>query len=94
MRRFRGWSDEEWESGVERLRSRGILDGASDLTEQGQALRATIEETTDELAGDVWESMDAGERENLFGPLRRLAMLLEAPDGISYPNPIGLERPA
>ncbi len=94
MRRFRGWSDEEWESGVERLRSRGILDGQSELTDQGRALRATIEQTTDQLAGDVWESMDAAEREDLFGSLRRLAMLLEAPDGISYPNPIGLERPA
>ena len=94
MRSFRGWSDEDWDAGVARLRDRGVLDAAGELTDQGQALRAAVEETTDELAGDVWEHMDAGERERLFASLRRLAVLLEAPGGISYPNPIGLERPA
>jgi hypothetical protein len=37
--------------------------------------------------------MDSGAREQLFTDMRRLARLLEHPDGIRYPNPIGVPRP-
>ena len=93
IRRFRGWTEEEWDGGVERLRDRGILDAAGDLTAQGRALRMDVEEMTDRLAAGVWESMDASQREHLFTLLRELAVRLEAPDGIRYPNPIGVTRP-
>ena len=94
MRRFRGWTEEEWDQGVERLRSRGILDASGALTHEGSALRTGVEEMTDRLAGDVWAAMDEPSREHLFDALRRLATLLESPDGIRYPNPIGVSRPA
>lgn len=93
MRRFRGWTEEEWDAGVERLRNRGILDAAGELTAQGRALQTDVEEVTDRLAAPVWESIDASQREHLFEGLRTLATLLEAPDGIHYPNPIGVSRP-
>jgi len=91
--RFRGWTEEEWDQGVERLRHRGILDAAGGLTDQGRALRSAVEEMTDRLAGDVWEAMDETAREPLFASLRQLSTLLEGPDGIRYPNPIGVSRP-
>jgi len=94
MRRFRGWTEEEWDQGVERLRSRGILDAAGALTDEGRALRSAAEDMTDRLAADVWAAMGEGSRERLFDSLRRLATLLEDPDGIRYPNPIGVSRPA
>lgn len=50
----RGWSDEEWDAAVERLRERGILDAAGDLTAAGQQLRADMEAATDELAAAPW----------------------------------------
>ncbi len=93
IRRFRGWTEEEWDGGIERLRDRGILDAAGTLTAQGWALRTDVEEMTDRLAAGVWESMDASQRERLFGLLRELAGRLEAADGIRYPNPIGVTRP-
>jgi hypothetical protein len=93
MRRFRGWTEEEWDEGVGRLRDRGIVDAAGALTAQGRALHTDVEEMTDRLAAGIWESIDASQREHLFGLLRTLAMLLEAPDGIHYPNPIGVSRP-
>lgn len=93
IRRFRGWSEEEWDAGVERLKDRGILDAAGALTEGGRALRAEVEATTDRLASDVWDTMTQPLREQLFGRLRRLATRLESPDGIFYPNPIGVTRP-
>jgi hypothetical protein len=93
IRRFRGWTEEEWDEGVGRLRDRGIVDAAGALTAQGRALHTDVEEMTDRLAAGIWESIDASQREHLFGLLRTLAMLLEAPDGIHYPNPIGVSRP-
>lgn len=93
IRRFRGWSEEEWDAGVGRLKDRGILDAAGALTEGGRALRIDVEATTDRLASDVWDTMDEPSREQLFSRLRRLATLLESPDGIFYPNPIGVTRP-
>jgi hypothetical protein len=93
-RSFRGWTEEEWDQGVERLRLRGILDAAGALTAEGRALRTGVEVMTDRLAGDVWAAMDERSRDRLFEILRRLATLLEHPDGIRYPNPIGVSRPA
>jgi len=66
---------------------------AGAFTEKGRALRTGAEEMTDRLASDVWEAMDEPSREHLFDTLRRLATLLESPDGILYPNPIGVSRP-
>jgi hypothetical protein len=93
MRRFRGWTEEEWAQGVERLRDRGVIDAAGGLTAAGRELRGAVEEMTDRLAAHVWEAMDSGAREQLFTDMRRLARLLEHPDGIRYPNPIGVPRP-
>jgi hypothetical protein len=94
IRRFRGWTEEEWDEGVERLRDRGILDAAGALTAPGRSLRAAVEEMTDTLAAGVWESMEVPKREHLFEQLHGLATLLEHPEGIRYPNPIGVSRPA
>ncbi len=93
MRRFRGWTEAEWDEGVARLRDRGILDAAGDLTAQGRALRTDVEELTDRLAAAIWELIDAPKREHLFGLLRELAVRLEGAGGIFYPNPIGVSRP-
>jgi hypothetical protein len=46
------------------------------------------------MAAEVWDAFDGQRRARLFSLLRRLATLLERPDGISYPNPIGVGRPA
>jgi hypothetical protein len=94
IRRFRGWTEEEWDEGVERLRDRGILDAAGAVTAPGRSLRTAVEEMTDTLAAGVWESLEAPKRERLFEQLHGLATLLEHPEGIRYPNPIGVSRPA
>lgn len=46
----RGWSDEQWSAGVERLREQGILDGEGELTADGVALRERVEAATDAAA--------------------------------------------
>jgi hypothetical protein len=94
MRRFRGWTEEEWSEGEGRLQARGLLDAAGALTEEGLELRNGVEAMTDRLAGDVWEALGESSRDWLFDKLRELAIVLESEDGIRYPNPIGLIRPA
>lgn len=49
VRRTRGWSQDDWDAAVGRLRGRGLLDDAGELTEAGTALRAGIEAETDRL---------------------------------------------
>ncbi|MGC9501651.1 SCO6745 family protein [Streptomyces sp. WG7] len=45
----RGWSREEWDGATDRLRDRGLIDDAGELTERGVALRDGIERETDRL---------------------------------------------
>lgn len=94
IQRMRGWTEEETGAAAERLRRRGILDRDNALTTEGRVLKGAIEDTTDNLASDVWEMLEVPERARLFKSLYRLSTLLEDPDGIRYPNPIGVSRPA
>ncbi|MEU8933602.1 hypothetical protein AB0D30_27425 [Streptomyces sp. NPDC048409] len=45
----RGWSREDWDAAVLRLRERGLLDEAGELTAAGTELRTEIEAETDRL---------------------------------------------
>ncbi|MFJ8281487.1 hypothetical protein ACIRA2_29890 [Streptomyces griseoviridis] len=47
--RTRGWSAVQWGAARDRLRERGLLDGAGDLTSAGTALRGETEALTDRL---------------------------------------------
>lgn len=44
---LRGWSDEDWAAGKARLRERGWLDDAGEVTEAGKAFRNELEDRTD-----------------------------------------------
>jgi hypothetical protein len=52
LRSSRGWSDDEWDAGVERLRQRGLLEAGSELglSPTGLELRQRVEDETDRLA--------------------------------------------
>ncbi|MEW1775209.1 hypothetical protein [Streptomyces sp. NPDC086777] len=55
----RGWSQDDWDAAVARLRDRGLLDAAGELTEAGVALRAEIETETDRLDRAPYEHLGA-----------------------------------
>ncbi|MFI1507791.1 hypothetical protein [Streptomyces sp. NPDC020597] len=55
----RGWSRDDWNAAVDRLRARGILDGSGELTERGVALREDIEQETDRLDRAPYEHLGA-----------------------------------
>ncbi|MFG2725764.1 hypothetical protein [Streptomyces canus] len=55
----RGWTQQEWDAAVERLRERGLLDADGELTERGGALREEIEAETDRLDRAPYEHLGA-----------------------------------
>jgi len=55
----RGWSREEWDAAVGRLRGRGLLDEDGELSERGLALREEIERETDRLDRAPYEHLGA-----------------------------------
>ncbi|WP_217552466.1 hypothetical protein [Streptomyces sp. GbtcB6] len=55
----RGWSQDDWDAAVARLRERGLLDAAGELTGAGVALRAEIETETDRLDRAPYEHLGA-----------------------------------
>ena len=53
----RGWTRQEWDAAVGRIRARGLLDADGELTEQGAALRDGIEAETDRLDRAPYEHL-------------------------------------
>ena len=76
LKATRGWTDEEWAAGEERLVGRGLVaDGA--LTEEGVAFRKGLERDTDRLALEGWAHLGLeGTRRvvELATPLRQRAL--------------------
>lgn len=68
LRRSRGWSEEEWAAGVDRLAGRGLVEadspevGGHRQTAEGAALSAHLEDLTDDASAAVWADVpDAGD---------------------------------
>lgn len=77
---LRGWSDDEWAAGKDRLRGRGWLDDAGELTDVGTAFRNELEERTDRacMAGMSADAVHAaaGVTEDLRAAARALRAAL------------------
>lgn len=57
LRKRRGWSAEQWDAACAGLRERGWLDDQERMTDEGAAVRARVEHTTDERALPPWERL-------------------------------------
>ena len=82
VRPFRGWTDEEWDAAVERLRRRGWT--AED--------RRAVEDHTDELATAPWRALDADAVDRLDALLQPLVARIVDGGGVLFPNAMGLTR--
>ncbi|MGN6300377.1 MAG: SCO6745 family protein [Angustibacter sp.] len=77
LRRSRGWADEEWQAGTQRLLDRGLVTdagGAVSLTPDGAALRKAVEAATDRAALGAWQHLGLERTRRLAElvlPLRR-----------------------
>lgn len=91
VRGYRGWPAEDWAHATERLRDRGVLDAAGELTQAGRELRRFVEDTTDRAAAPAWEDLGTNQCERLvelIGPI--VATLVDA-GALPPDNPIGLQ---
>lgn len=70
LRATRGWTDEEWAAGEQRLRARGLLAEDSTLTVDGTAVRTAVEADTDRLGAVGWQHL-GDERAGRLGDLVR-----------------------
>ncbi|MEV7553769.1 hypothetical protein AB0N89_29485 [Amycolatopsis sp. NPDC089917] len=73
----RGWSDEQWDGAVAKLRERGVLDAEGGLTEAGNDLRERIEAATNAASTGPWEHLGEEKTKRLHelcGPLSRQAV--------------------
>ena len=58
LRKTRGYSNEDWDGALTRLRERGWVDDGETFTDEGRAVRQRIEDRTDELVLPAWERLD------------------------------------
>ncbi|MFC7550902.1 hypothetical protein [Plantactinospora sp. GCM10030261] len=92
LQRARGWTDEEWAAGQERLVDRGWLTPDGRPTPVAIAARDDIERCTDALAEAPWRRLGTERTERLAGLLGPIAVA--AAGVLPYPNAIGLAPPA
>ncbi|MFJ5280849.1 hypothetical protein [Streptomyces parvulus] len=55
----RGWTQQEWDAARDRLRGRGLIDDAGELTERGAEVRDGIERETDRLDAGPYAHLGA-----------------------------------
>ncbi|QFQ95101.1 hypothetical protein F9278_01590 [Streptomyces phaeolivaceus] len=82
----RGWTDEEWAEGERRLRDRGLLDSAGDLTPGGRAARDAVEALTDRFASAPWNALGAQRTHRLYTLLQPIAERIV--HGLGIPLPV------
>jgi hypothetical protein len=90
LRERRGWSDQEWAGAVDRLASRGLLDGTEVITDAGRAVVAEVESHTDALADVPWATVGDARAERLVGLVEPLVAGILAGGGFMVDNPMGL----
>ena len=77
LKATRGWSDEEFAAGSDRLRDRGWFDEEGVLTDDGKVARDELEAATDAAALAPWEAFgleDTTRLAELMAPLRRAVL--------------------
>jgi helix-turn-helix protein len=89
----RKWSNEEWAAAEERLKARGWLDPAGNLTDAGRAGRAEVEARTDALAEEPWRALGPERTERLLALLTPMARAINDAGGVPVPNPVGVPAP-
>jgi hypothetical protein len=90
MRTRRGWTEEEWAAGVERLVARGLLEAHGALTAAGRVLRVEVEEHTDALADPAVAALGDVRAARLAELVEPLVGAIVTGDSFMRDNPMGL----
>jgi Helix-turn-helix family len=89
VRRFRHYDDAEWGSISTGLVNRGLLDRDGNVTPQGKAIRAEVEDRTDTLALSAYNALDDVHFQHLIDALVPLTRAVIATGDIPDVTPIG-----
>jgi hypothetical protein len=87
--RARGWTDDDWDSAAAMLAGRGWLAG-EELTAEGRAVVAAIEQDTDRLAQGPWQALGAADCDRLAELLTPVRRAVVAAGEWPERNPIGV----
>ena len=82
-RATRGWSEDEWAAAAAALAERGVLTAEGTLTEDGAALRTSVERATEVLAVAPWDALGAAGTARLEELC--LPLVLRAVEGGAFP---------
>lgn len=86
---LRGWNDEDWTAGLERLKARGWIQETGALTELGRAEREEIEALTDATSNDAIAHLaNTGVADSLLAWARTVTKSGIIP----FPNPTGVPK--
>ncbi|MFF3574493.1 SCO6745 family protein [Nocardia jiangxiensis] len=94
VRTSRSWTEAEWDSATTRLRDRGLLDGSDTLTPDGRALRAWVEDRTDQASQQPWNVLGPNGTERLAELIHPLTRTIANSNAFAEDNPMGLPKPA
>lgn len=88
----RGWTDDDWTAAATRLAERGLLTSPDgDLTANGAALAAELEDRTNHSSLAPWEHLGTEACADLDAIMGMLASRVFATEWFPRQNPIGLE---
>ena len=88
LRDNRGWSEMGWERARAALVHRGLLAPSGVITDDGRAVRSSVEAATDARAAEAFDGVvDAAA---VLAALEPVARAVAASELIPYPNPMGL----
>ncbi|MBY8857051.1 hypothetical protein K7711_11235 [Nocardia sp. CA2R105] len=94
VRTSRSWTEAEWDSATTRLRDRGLLDDSDTLTPDGHALRAWVEDRTDQASQQPWNVLGPTGTERLAELIHPLTRTIANSNAFAEDNPMGLPKPA
>jgi hypothetical protein len=92
LRQSRRWSEDEFADALERLGSRGWLDGDGAFTDVGRVVGDRVEARTDELAMAPWAALGDDGCQRLAELMREPVSRLNEAGAVPFPNPMGLDR--
>jgi hypothetical protein len=92
LRTSRHWSEEDWADAMDRLRTRGWLDGDGGFTDAGRTVSDDVEARTDALAMAPWDALGSEGCERLASLLQEPIRHITEAGAVPFPNPMGLDE--
>lgn len=91
MQKARSWSPQEWQDAADTLVGRGLIEASGAITADGQRLRRSVEQRTDEAAASPWTRLGEQRTTRLAELLEPLARCIAEGNEVMRLNPMALD---